>query len=101
MLLKLGVDISRLDHSIRSKLDEIDKILGPVTSGGEAIVTSTYEGTHSSGSLHYHNKAIDFRRPRVNEVDTLAGCTRLKITLGPDYDVVLEATHIHIEYDPK
>ena len=100
MLLKLGVDISRLDHSIRSKLDEIDKILGPVTSGGEAIVTSTYEGTHSSGSLHYQHKAVDFRRSSSDAISQVA-VNMLKTALGTDYDVVLEDTHIHVEYDPK
>ena len=100
MLIKLGVDISRLDHSIRSKLGVIEKILDPVTPGGEAVLTSTWEGKHSSGSLHYQHKAVDFRRPS-SVIDALAATGTIKRALGPDYDVVLEDTHIHVEFDPK
>ena len=100
MLIKLGVDISRLDHSIRSKLGVIEKILDPLPYGDEAVITSTYEGTHSSGSLHYQNKAVDFRRSSSATLSQGA-VIMLKTALGPDYDVVLEDTHIHVEYDPK
>lgn len=99
MLLKLGVDISRLDWSIRSKLTVIDQMVADVT-GSEAVGTSTWEGTHSPGSLHYQHKAIDIRRPQQL---TLAQrvVTTLKQRLGVGYDIVLEDDHIHIEYDPK
>ena len=99
MLLKLGVDISRLDWSIRSKLTVIDQMVADVT-GSEAVGTSTWEGTHSPGSLHYQHNAIDIRRPQQL---TLAQrvVTTLKQRLGVGYDIVLEDDHIHIEYDPK
>jgi hypothetical protein len=96
MLIKAGVSIDRLDHSIRTKLNSMDYELK--TYGSELIITSTYEGNHSPGSLHYQNKAIDIRYPRLKATEYI---TFLRNTLGPNYDVIEENDHIHIEFDPK
>jgi len=66
--------------------------------GGEAFVTSTYEGVHKDGSLHYKNRAVDLRLPTSNENSIV---WEMKISLGSDFDVVLESGCIHIEWDPK
>ena len=96
MLIKAGVDISRLKRVIRKKLPVIAKVVQDVT-GYELVITSTYEGTHSDGSLHYSDEAVDIR-VGVKSMDVMY---ELKEELGPDYDVVLEHDHVHIEYDPK
>ena len=96
MLLKAGVDISRLRPEIRKKLPIIEGVFESLELG-ELTITSTYEGTHSAGSLHYANLAIDLRYPEVSNL--IIGI--LKEELGPDYDIVDEGDHIHIEYDPK
>ena len=96
MLIKAGVDISRLRPEIRKKLPMIEEIV--LASSEEFVITSTFEGTHSAGSLHYANLAIDIRRPKDSRYKIML---KLKGYLGPDYDVVKEKTHIHIEYDPK
>jgi len=96
MLIKAGVYIDRLDPKIRKKLGKIEGLYAERNE--EPIITSTYEGTHSAGSLHYANMAIDTRWP-IKRRDTIID--ELKKTLGPDYDVVREGDHIHIEYDPK
>jgi len=96
MLLKLGVDISRLKSPIRKRLNLIQKLV-EIQTFTEVVITSTYEGTHSPRSLHYADLAIDIRKPgTVNEL-----VATLKSRLGSDYDVVDEHDHIHIEYDPK
>ena len=96
MLIKAGVDISRLRPEIRKKLNMIASIVYE-SEAMELVITSTYEGSHSEGSLHYANLAVDIRRNAFgNEVRG-----DLRNQLGSDYDVVLEADHIHIEYDPK
>jgi len=96
MLIKAGVDISRLRPEIRKKLNEIARRAWSI-GGEELIITSTYEGLHSEGSLHYANLAVDIRKgPSGNML-----CDELQNKLGMDYDVVLESDHIHIEYDPK
>lgn len=96
MLIKAGVDISRLRPEIRKKLTEIEKII-LACDNEELVVTSTYEGTHSAGSLHYADLAIDIRRDK----SMTYGHKEIKRFLGRKYDVVLEGDHIHIEYDPK
>lgn len=96
MLLKAGVDISKLRAPIRKKLNTIKTIIRKIEDK-ELVVTSTYEGTHSAGSLHYAHLAIDIQKnTRVKQ--TIAA---LKIKLGVKYDVIEETSHIHIEYDPK
>ncbi len=96
MLIKAGVDISRLKRPIR-------RILGPVAvivweiERQELVITSTYEGNHSEGSLHYCDEAVDIRSwEKARKVRDY-----IKTELGPDYDVVPASDHIHIEYDPK
>ena len=96
MLIKAGVDISRLRPEIRKKLNEIARRVWTIEKE-ELVITSTYEGSHSEGSLHYADLAVDIRwHKKGQEVRD-----ELRDKLGMDYDVCLEATHIHIEYDPK
>lgn len=97
MLLKLGVDITRLKRQMRRPLNDIDRAYIDIT-GSEAVISSTYEGNHSAASLHYANLAVDFRLPGKNITEVI---DRLKPDLGPNYDIVLRSNHIHIEHDPK
>lgn len=96
MLLKAGVDISRLERNARRGLQKV--AYQYEFHGEELIVTSTYEGNHGPGSLHYANQAFDVRPPKDNHETII---DEIENVLGPDYDVVPEGRHIHIEYDPK
>jgi len=96
MLIKCGVEISKLKREIRRALTIVEKAYG--LYGYELVVTSTYEGNHSAGSLHYSNDAFDVRGVENNNNRLVS---ELKLKLGNDYDVVLEVNHVHIEYDPK
>ena len=96
MLLKAGVDISRLNKPIRQALGPLESIY--LSGGKELIVTSTYEGTHMASSLHYQNDAIDVRWIAGNVLNLV---DKIKSRLGKDFDVVEEGDHLHIEYDPK
>lgn len=62
-------------------------------------ITSGTDGRHSVGSMHHSGDAVDLRLPmpltRTQIVEKLCAA------LGDEYDVILEADHIHIEYDPK
>ncbi|MBA7496731.1 hypothetical protein ES702_07340 [subsurface metagenome] len=97
MLLKLGVDITRLKRQIRRALPKIEAVYAEI-SGEEVVISSTYEGNHDPGSLHYANLAVDTRKAKKNNPKVLE---LLKIHLGPNYDVVEEKTHNHVEHDPK
>jgi len=96
MLIKAGVDISRLKGPARRALqivsDELER------REFELVVTSTFEGNHKARSLHYAHLAFDFRQPKGERGGLL---TALIKGLGVDYDVIPEMDHIHIEYDPK
>ncbi len=67
----------------------------------ELVITSVTDGRHSRGSAHYAGNAFDFRTRHMAQGLPARVKTELVRALGGDYDVVLEATHIHVEYDPK
>lgn len=96
MLIKAGVDISRLDRITRRSLTVVESIFNDEVCF--FAITSTYEGNHSAGSLHYANQAYDIAIPAINAHRIFR---RIQKALGKDYDVVKEKDHIHIEYDPK
>ncbi len=68
--------------------------------GTELTVTSCLEGRHRRNSLHYAGLAFDLRT-RDLEVDPSEVTARLRKALGPEFDVVLEPTHIHVEFQPE
>lgn len=70
--------------------------------GYDCIVTSALDGKHSATSLHYTGAALDFRirhLPQDGTAEDIAG--DIEYALTDDYDVVLEETHIHVEYQPR
>lgn len=74
--------------------------------GAEAVITSGSDGKHSRQSKHYAEnnasglvEALDFRSREVADPEQVRN--ELAEALGPDYDVVLESDHIHVEYDPE
>lgn len=80
-------------------------------AGYPFTVTSMQDGKHGANSLHYREgrcRAFDVRT-RTEAPDYLQWSddvkNQLKVlvksALGADYDVVVESTHIHVEYDPK
>ena len=88
------VNIENLDPILKAALTEMEYIYAKFHT--ELVITSGKDGTHGNGSLHYEGKAVDLRT--WNVLDALV--KQLKAHLGPDYDVVLEDTHLHVEYDP-
>lgn len=96
MLIKAGVDISRLNRNIRRAIAKVDKLARGFHQ--ELVITSTYEGNHGAGSLHYANDAFDIRNMEHRNAEFAA---LIPINLGLDYDVVRKSDHIHIEWDPK
>jgi len=77
----------------------------------ECAITSVCDGKHGQGSIHGSGSAFDVR---IKNLDGNSGdiskmdveiashiVADLKHVLGPQFDVVLESDHIHIEYDPK
>lgn len=69
--------------------------------GFNAAITSCTDGKHKQGSKHYVGNAVDFRVRDLPIVLKSVIVTDLKESLGAQFDVIDEGTHIHIEYDPK
>ncbi len=76
----------------------------------EMVVTSCNDSKHGYGSLHFSGAAFDLRTKSLRVVDVERLVAMLKMSLGSDFDVVLEDwqansrqsnEHIHIEYQPK
>lgn len=96
---KAGVQHHDMAHALTSRYQDIDDIHKRLI-GRDAIITSARDGVHKRASLHYQGQAIDLRTfdmPPGREHDVVR---ELKNVLGPDFDVVLEPDHIHLEYDP-
>lgn len=110
MLLKYGVNPT-ISHVMTKHFDAIDKIFKKHTKR-EAIITSANDGKHGKNSIHYRIKgatgatfkesgAIDLRSRDVliSKRDTITKA--LKRVFGSDYDIILEGSHWHLEFDPK
>ena len=69
--------------------------------GRELVITSGTDGKHSRTSLHYRGDAIDLRTREFDESVVQDVADTIAERLGPDFDVVVETTHIHLEYQPK
>ena len=65
------------------------------------VVTAVCDSKHSPGSLHYAGLAADLRTRDIAPETVAKIVERLKSALGMDFDVVLEADHVHLEFQPK
>jgi hypothetical protein len=105
--LKPDVDIRGMQPEMIVGLMVIAPIIN--RHGAECVVTACKDGKHKEGSLHYKGLALDIRSKTLIPKDLPSIVQELKLSLGPQFDVVLEgantpgasAQHIHVEYDPK
>jgi hypothetical protein len=101
MTLKPGV----LPNGLRVELLLAIQIASEVWKrhGQELVITSLNDSKHRNTSLHYAGAAVDFRTRYFigDQAATVADDLREALGKNPDYDVVLEETHIHLEWQPK
>ena len=69
--------------------------------GRTAIITSTTDGSHMSGSLHYKGLAVDLRTRDLSLDVQKRYYFALNYALLKLCDVVFESDHIHVEYSPS
>ena len=67
----------------------------------DLVVPSVIDSSHSVGSLHYVGAAADLRTRDLTLDEVHARVSTLKDALGQDFDVVIEKSHVHVEYQPK
>lgn len=99
MRIKSGVNISGIRPEIVLALIIARSVYSEHNT--PLVVTCVQDGKHMPGSLHYLGLAADIRTGDLKPKDRSVVRKKLKESLGPQYDVVLEKTHIHIEFQPK
>lgn len=100
MMIKPGVRIFGIRPEIVVALSVADGVYREAVQR-EMVVTSVIDGQHMDGSLHYAGAAADLRTHDLTEAQAWGITELLKLRLGGDFDVILEADHIHIEFQPK
>jgi hypothetical protein len=99
MRIKSGVVLWDMEPYLVDVFDLIDDVTRMI-AGRDAVITSGREGKHSEGSLHYRGCAVDLRTWGMTPSVQREYVEVLSEVLGDDFDVVLELTHVHVEYDP-
>ena len=100
-MIKQGVKARGLQPEIALAVAEAREVYREFNA--EIVITSLLDGEHMKGSKHYDGQAVDLRVRHLSRSDWSTVASRIRVALGPEYDVVLEAEklHIHIEFDPK
>lgn len=106
---KEGVDLQELQPIMRDQLHRVVAPAFEMLFGRQVVVTSTMtDGKHGYKSLHYLGFACDIRiwvyddghYDFLTEDQLYEVAIYLRKELLPGFDVVIEDTHLHIEYDP-
>lgn len=99
--IKPGVNLKGISPEIVIALQVAESIYAKHDIEGGLVVTSALDSKHKRGSKHYIGNAVDIRTRTVPNDDLkLLISEEIAAALGNEYDVVLESTHIHIEFDP-
>lgn len=101
MRLKEGVLIKGIKAETVLGIMLVDSIYRDTIGKNNLVITSISDGQHMKNSKHYSGFAFDIRTIDLTEDKKQHLFRELKFFLNYEFDVVLEKTHIHIEYDPK
>jgi hypothetical protein len=99
MELKPGVSLVGIQGPIIVAMMVIRDVM-PLFSP-DYVITACTDGTHGKGSLHYKGLAIDVRIRNMLPSNKALCRQEIARRLGPEFDVVLEVDHLHVEFDPK
>tara|TARA_R100000808_G_scaffold2647_1_gene10214 strand:- start:5596 stop:5919 length:324 start_codon:yes stop_codon:yes gene_type:complete len=97
--IKPGVNANHLTPAIVLALIVCERVYADF--GYATVLTSGLEGRHGETSLHYAGAAIDLRTRHVAQAHLREMVRAISDALGRDFDVVLEATHLHVEHQPR
>jgi len=67
--------------------------------GEELVITSITDSRHSKNSRHYIGLAADLRTRYFDKPTALRVANELKTELGDEFFVLLESTHVHIQFN--
>lgn len=97
--IKSGVEISHISFALPRVMLIVyyAQLLSP--EGYEVTITSGCEGKHSPRSKHHIGKALDLRIRDLPEGFAKTWARRLQRRLGDEYFVLLEETHLHMQWN--
>jgi len=107
MFLKDGVSIDGMQPEIMIALMVAKDVFAE--HGIDLCITSGVEGEHGPRSKHYEGKAVDLRRRDI-KTQVIAELILEKLqerlngskgNFKGQFDIVLEKTHYHLEFDPS
>ena len=106
IFLKDGVELvggggQTLYPTLLDALHDVDRLFEQHSS--PCVITSAWDGKHSTKSLHYEGKAVDLRTWYLKDSELFAQALQdhLNRIYARTFDVVFEPDHIHLEYDPR
>lgn len=110
---QLGIAVKDARVDIDSLHPAMDPVMRAVATAAQRlglpqpVITSGNDSRHSNGSLHYQDRALDFRGNNITDAQGAALAREVSQILGPGYDVLFETfpgnpanDHLHVEYDP-
>ena len=101
MRIKRGVQFSTGHAAMGVAFIIIEQCLREVDHSVVLVLTSGIDGHHMINSLHYDGLAYDFRTRDLAKTNQQWWARRCQSQLGPDFQVILEADHLHVEFQPK
>ncbi|UYY57198.1 LysM peptidoglycan-binding domain-containing protein [Sphingomonas sp. S2-65] len=107
-----GVQVKAASVKIGHLAPEMDAVIRAVASAARQlqlptpVITSGNDSRHGRQSLHYSDRALDFRGNNISIAEGRALRDAVRQSLGNRYDVIFETfnnasnNHLHVEYDP-
>ena len=97
----VGPDSGQLHPTLEAALSDVERLFKQYNS--PTVITSAWDGKHSTKSLHYKGRAVDLRIWYLDDAELFAEALQghLDHTWGHIFDIVFEPDHIHLEYDPR
>ena len=101
-MIKGGINGARI-HGLRPEMVVALIVIRDAffDAGENCVITSGIEGRHGRASLHLVGAALDFRTGGMPRELASEIATEIREGLGLDFDVVVERTHLHVEWQPK
>jgi hypothetical protein len=102
-----SVKISRLNANLKPVFDAVSQAARELGLP-KPVITSGNDSKHKNGSLHYRDRALDFRANNITLAQGAQFEARVKQLLGDKFFVDFEIfpklptnNHLHVEFDPK
>jgi hypothetical protein len=91
--IKPGVNLLGLSPQMEIAVQVVNGVFAEANL--DCVITSACDSVHGKHSHHYKGHAVDFRMPIVPSI-----VEKIAEALGPQFQVINETNHIHVEFDP-